>query len=380
MKRIFTLIALFSITSLGAFAQFTFFQTKSPRLLTSSTLGGQTVFWDAPDATKVVAVDPVYQSTVPTFPANLQYSDFLFSNDFGFTIPNSATVELIEVKIVRKARGLGIRDNRVQLTKGGSLVGADYANTSVDWAASNQLATYDGDFGLDPLWSETWTPAEINDPSFGFGLVAMKLTGFVSGSDFADVNRIQITVTYSMLFPIVLTNFDVKNVENKVAISFSTETETKVKTLFIERSADGKNYTDLFAIQPKGGDNIKTTYNLTDGAPLLGTNYYRLKEIDIDGKWHYYETRVIKTTNVSNKFQAYQNNGKVIVNFNNQPGNYTLSLIDMNGSIVTTQNFRVDRQAVQVTINPPVKRTGIYLVNLKGGDNFNESLKLFIQR
>jgi len=92
------------------------------------------------------------------------------------------------------------------------------------------------------------------------------------------------------------------------------------------------------------------------------------------------EPRVIKMSNVSAKSQAYQNNGKVIVNFNNQPGNYTLSLIDMNGSIVTTQNFRVDKQAVQVTMNPPVKRTGIYLVNLKGGDNFNESLKLFIQR
>jgi hypothetical protein len=169
-------------------------------------------------------------------------------------------------------------------------------------------------------------------------------------------------------------------VDNKVSISFTTESETKVKTIFIERSADGKNYTDLFAIQPKGGDNIRTTYNLTDAAPLLGTNYYRLKEIDVDGKWHYYETRVIKTTNVSNKFQAYQNNGKVIVNFNNMPGNYTLSLIDMNGSIITAQNFRVDKQAVQLSLDPPVKRTGIYLVNLKGGDNFNESLKLFIQR
>ncbi len=248
-----------------------------------------------------------------------------------------------------------------------------------NWPPVNSLATYDGDFGLDPLWSETWTPTEINDPSFGFGLVVFKAGGILS-TDFADINRIQITITYTQLFPIVLTNFDVKNVDSKVSISFTTESETKVKTLFIERSSDGKNYTDLFAIQPKGGENIKTTYNLTDAAPLLGTNYYRLKEIDIDGKWHYYETRVIKTTSVNAKFQAYQNNGNVIVNFNNLPGNYTLSLVDMNGSIVATQAFKVDKQAVQLTLNPPVKRTGIYIVNLKGGDNFSESLKLFIQK
>ncbi len=379
MKRIFTLIALFSISSLGAIAQFTFSQTREPQLVTSAPLGGQTVFWDAPDAFKVSAVDAIFQSTVPSFPGNLEYSDWLFSNDFGFSIPTSATIDLIEVKIVRKARGTGIRDNRVQLTKGGSLVGADYAQTSNNWGPTNQLATYDGDFGLDPLWSETWTPTEINDPSFGFGLVVFKAGGILS-TDFADVNRVQVTITYTQLFPIVLTNFDVKNVESKVSISFTTESETKVKTLFIERSSDGKNYTDLFAIQPKGGENIKTTYNLTDAAPLLGTNYYRLKEIDIDGKWHYYETRVIKTTSVNAKFQAYQNNGNVIVNFNNLPGNYTLSLVDMNGSIVATQAFKVDKQAVQLTLNPPVKRTGIYIVNLKGGDNFSESLKLFIQK
>lgn len=380
MKRIFTLIALFSIASLGSFAQIQLSQTKTPTLVTSSSLGGQTVFWDAPAASKVVNVNAVYQSTVPTFPGNTEYSDFLFSNDFGFTIPLTATIDLIEVKIVRKARGSNIRDNRLQLTKAGSLVGADYAATSTNWPATNQLVTYDGDFGLDPLWSETWTPAEINDPSFGFGLVVWKAGGLISGTDFADVDRIQMTITYTTLFPIVLTNFEVKNVDNKVAISFTTDSETKVKTLFIERSGDGKNYTDLFAIQPKGGEQIKTTYKLTDAAPLLGTNYYRLKEIDIDGKWYFYETRVIKTTNVSNKFQAYQNNGNVIVNFNNTPGSYTLSLIDMNGQIVSQQIFRVDKQAVQLTMIPPVKRTGIYFVNLRGGENFSESLKLFIQR
>lgn len=381
MKRIFTLIALFTFATSGAIAQFTFFQTKTPRLLTSSPLGDESVFWDNIDAAKVASANNVFQSTDPSFGNIGEYSDWLFSNDFGFTVPSSATIDLIEVKILRKARGgVGIRDNRLRLTSGGFLVGTDYAATSIDWPSGRALAVYDGNFGDDPLWGTTWTPAQINDPLFGFGLVVMKIGGIITGVDFADIDRIEVTVTYTMLFPIVLTNFDVKNVDNKVAISFTTESETKVKTLFIERSSDGQNYTDLFAIQPKGGENIRTNYNLTDGAPLLGTNYYRLKEIDIDGKWHYYETRVIKMSSVSNKFQAYQNGSKVVVNFNNTPGNYTLSLIDMNGAIVATKSFPVDKQAVQMSLDPPFKRTGIYLVNIRGGENFNESLKLFIQR
>jgi hypothetical protein len=378
MKRIFTLIALFSISSLGAFAQFDFFQQKTASASGIIPIGGNAVAWDAPTPAKISSSNSVYVSTAPTFPANSQYSDFLTASDFGFTIPTGATNIAIEVRITRKARGEDIRDNRLQLISGGGLVGVDQANTSNAWGPTNQNANYDGNG--DPLWGTTITPAEINDPSFGIALVVAKYTGFISLSDFADVDMVRVTIFYTFIFPIVLTNFDVKNVDNKVSISFTTESETKVKTLFIERSSDGKNYTDLFAIQPKGGENIKTTYNLTDAAPLLGTNYYRLKEIDIDGKWHYYETRVIKTTSVNAKFQAYQNNGNVIVNFNNQPGNYTLSLVDMNGAIVATQAFKVNKQAVQLTLNPPVRRTGIYIVNLKGGDNFSESLKLFIQK
>jgi hypothetical protein len=352
--------------------------TKVGGLAQNSPLGGNNVAWDAPNAANIAASDLLYNSTFPPA-ADQEYSDFLQVRNFGFTIPLTATIDAIEVRIRRKARGTGIKDNRLMLMKAGVMVGADYAETSNAWGANNSTALYDGDGGIDPLWSESWTPADINAPDFGLQLAIWK-DGGLSVGDFADVNLVQISISYTALFPIVLTNFDVKSVDNKVSISFTTESETKVKTLFIERSADGKNYTDLFAIAPKGAENIKTTYNLTDAAPLLGTNYYRLKEIDIDGKWHYYETRVVKTTSVNNKFQAYQNGSNVMVNFNNLPGAYTATLIDMNGAIVAKQSFKVDKQSVQISLSPTVARTGVYLVNLKGGDGFNQSLKVFIQR
>ena len=89
---------------------------------------------------------------------------------------------------------------------------------------------------------------------------------------------------------------------------------------------------------------------------------------------------VIRVNSVKNSFQAYMNGGNIVVNVSNIPGNYTLSLADMNGSLLAARNFHVDKQSVQITMEPPVKRTGIYMVNLKGGDGINESIKLFIQR
>lgn len=381
MKRIFTLFVLFTMVSSVSYAQFIFSQTRAPQTVTSEPIGGEAVVWDAPAASKVAALDGTFQSTIPAFPAINTNSNWLFSTNFGFTVPGFATIDSVVVIIVRRRRpggGAGTRDNRLQLVSGGSLVGVDNAATALNWPTAFTARNYPTSGS--PTWGLPLTPAQVNDPSFGFGLVAMKLSGPVNASTIADVEQIQIRVVYNSLFPIVLTNFNVKAVDDKVAISFTTESETKVKTLFIERSSDGRNYTDLFAIQPKGAENIKSTYNLTDAAPLLGTNYYRLKEIDIDGKWHYYETRQVKISSISNKFQAYQKGSNVVINFNNQPGAYTATIVDMNGAVVAKQAFRVDKQSVQVSMTPPISRTGVYMVNLKGGNGFSESLKLFIQR
>ena len=87
-----------------------------------------------------------------------------------------------------------------------------------------------------------------------------------------------------------------------------------------------------------------------------------------------------KTSSANNKFQAYQNGSNIVVNFNNLPGAYTATLVDMNGAIVAKQSFKVDKQSVQISLTPTVARTGVYLVNLKGGEGFNGSVKVFIQK
>ena len=199
MKRIFTLIALFTITSLGAIAQFSFTVIRTPGTVQNALLGGPgLVLWDQPTAAKLAAVDLEYVSTVPSI-ADQDASDFLQVRNFGFTIPSGATIDAIEVRITRKARGTGIKDNRLQLMKDGVLVGADWAETSNAWGTTDATVIYDGDGGIDPLWSESWTPAEINAEGFGLQFAIWKDGGF-AGGDFADVNRIQISISYTALF------------------------------------------------------------------------------------------------------------------------------------------------------------------------------------
>jgi hypothetical protein len=72
-----------------------------------------------------------------------------------------------------------------------------------------------------------------------------------------------------------------------VKVSWTTEVEDKVKMLYVERSTDGAHFMEIAKVQPQGGRHISKNYEVIDRNPVEGNNYYRLKELDTDGQYHY---------------------------------------------------------------------------------------------
>jgi Secretion system C-terminal sorting domain len=65
----------------------------------------------------------------------------------------------------------------------------------------------------------------------------------------------------------------------------------------VERSADGRSFSSLSFIASKaqGGNSVlPLEYNFNDSKALIGSNYYRLKQTDIDGKVTYSNTVLVK--------------------------------------------------------------------------------------
>ncbi len=88
-------------------------------------------------------------------------------------------------------------------------------------------------------------------------------------------------VDYSVIsLPIVLIRFNAEvDINSKSTIlSFSTATE---------RSTDGYRFTEIGQVTGAGDSNIPQDYSFTDTHPLPGKNYYRLKQVDFDGKYTY---------------------------------------------------------------------------------------------
>jgi len=83
--------------------------------------------------------------------------------------------------------------------------------------------------------------------------------------------------------PITLTNFSAVLNQGVTRINWTTISEINNAYFTIERSADGKNFVDLFNRDGADNSQVKINYVAYDEAPLPGTSYYRLKQTDFNG-------------------------------------------------------------------------------------------------
>jgi hypothetical protein len=103
----------------------------------------------------------------------------------------------------------------------------------------------------------------------------------------ASGNNIRIdnvTLAGLAVLPIELAEFSATEENGKVALNWTTATETNNDFFSVQRSHDGLNFYEIGKIEAAGNSTTATDYNFTDDNPLPGINYYRLHQVDFDGK------------------------------------------------------------------------------------------------
>lgn len=107
--------------------------------------------------------------------------------------------------------------------------------------------------------------------------------------DFSPLNNFKLAyeVQFAQILPVAINHFkgEKKGIINK--LSWNTASEINSKGFEIERSRDGSAFSSLGLVTTKsvgGFSNQNLTYTFDDAHPLSGTNFYRLKQLDKDGK------------------------------------------------------------------------------------------------
>ena len=122
--------------------------------------------------------------------AKSSFSNNLFCETFGFSVPGTATIIGISAVVSKSvAGGASLLDNGIFLLKAGAAAGTDHS--AGDWAANSN---YGG--GTD-LWGAVLVPADVNAAGFGISMSAANPDS--SFSHTAYVNAfVSMTVTFTM--------------------------------------------------------------------------------------------------------------------------------------------------------------------------------------
>lgn len=149
-----------------------------------------------------------------------------------------------------------------------------------------------------------WSQQTVTLPSAAAGLsklyVAFKFHSSYGYNMFLD----NVSVQQSSALPVTFVNFRGEQVNSVNRLTWTTATEINNSRFELERSSDGRNFTTIASIASKaenGNSTSSLNYNYDDAKPVAGNNYYRLKQVDKDGRSSYSNIVVIsrKVTDIT---------------------------------------------------------------------------------
>ncbi len=163
--------------------------------------------------------------------------------------------------------------------------------------------------------------------------------------------------------PVSIGSFTVKQVQKEVRLDWSTYSEINNRGFNVERSADGTRFDKIGFVDGKGNSNTENWYSLIDHSPMKGMNYYRLGQIDADGKFHYYPVRTIRLTPTESFITIYPDPVKntLVIDVNGETISGRLSLIDYNGKVVLQKNIS---RSNKITADVSKLPAGMYTYNI----------------
>jgi parallel beta-helix repeat protein len=169
----------------------------------------------------------------------------------------------------------------------------------------------------------------------------------------ADIGAVE----YFAVLPVTLTDFKLSSIaNNKVKLVWKTLAEYNSKYFIVEKSKDGVSWTDLAKITAAGFSNSSKDYTAIDSTPYKGKNFYRLKQVDNDGKFTY--SKILETDVAYGALNIYPNPAGNILMASGLGDNGTLSLLTMDGRKIDTLKTKGNT----VTYNLQNLKAGSYIL------------------
>ncbi len=190
--------------------------------------------------------------------------------------------------------------------------------------------------------------------------------------------------------PVELTSFNANVGKGNVALNWSTATEINNKGFEVQRSSLDNHFVTIGFVNGHGTTTQTHSYNYSDVNNIPGRYSYRLKQVDLDGRYDYSNAVEVEIVTPS-VFQIEQNypnpfNPSTAINFSLAiDSKVTLKVFNILGQEVTTLlSKNLNAGSHSVTFNASAFNSGVYIYKFEArgvdGSAFSSIKKMILNK
>ena len=271
-----------------------------------------------------------------------------------------------------------------ELNVGGLITGADISDNggiALVGYSSNLISVFMylfGDYSSGQFFNgnkrklilgNSFTVGQIEGVSFSSGL-----TGYISSEELnmsplppIPPRLYSFDASNLVALPVKLIDFKLSQANGQVQVSWSTSSESNSDYFIVERSSDAQVFTEAGRVKAAGNSSIPKSYAYTDLNPVDGMNYYRLKQVDIDGNIAIHGIRSINIMAYSGHMLLYPSpatGNSVTFDYGRAiPPGLKYQLINTSGAVLGSGTVQSKKQLIPIQGLPH----GLYYFRLSNG-------------
>lgn len=166
--------------------------------------------------------------------------------------------------------------------------------------------------------------------------------------------------------PIVLASFSVWALGNRVEMEWETMSEINNDFFLIQKSNNGLDWTNVKRVEGQGNSNVSVKYIEQDPFPYKGVSYYRLKQVDFDGKYSYSDIEAVHVSSQKNGIIISPNPSGDYISVSRLSGGLSdLTIYNSSGTLVNDHLDIVMESDDLVKVRISKLEKGVYLLKSK---------------
>ncbi|PSR53278.1 hypothetical protein AHMF7605_06905 [Adhaeribacter arboris] len=184
-----------------------------------------------------------------------------------------------------------------------------------------------------------------------------------------------------VVLPVTLVEFTASNLPEGIRLNWSTASEKNNAYFVVERSQDGKAFEAIGEVKGNGTSNQLMQYSFLDKQAPGKVVYYRLKQVDVDGKFVYSHIIAINRNNQNQivpRAKVYPNPATEITHLDLTAipeQEFSITIINITGKLVKQTSGKGGNLLPLEISN---LASGKYIIQIKGA-NFFQNLNLLKQ-